>query len=620
MKNRDIVIIGIQPWDIEIGSNCKNIAEVMSVDNRVLYVNNPLDRKSRIVERSTEKVRKRMRVLKGLESTTEQINPNLWVLNPRTVVESINSLPDGKLFDLINRANNKRFAREILKAVSELNFSDFYLFNDSNMFLGLYQKELLKPSLYIYYMRDYLTKNPFWKKHGVRIEPQLIKKADAVVNNSSLYTEYGLKFNRHSYMVGQGCDIEAYNDDARDIKVASDLEALKKPLIGYVGFLTSRRLNVELMEEIAIQRTDWTIVLVGPEDESFKASRLHDQSNVFFLGSRKPEELPGYIKGFDVCLNPQRINDATIGNYPRKIDEYLAMGKPTVASSTKAMEYFAGYTYLGESAEDYIRLIQKGLDEDSASLAQKRKDFARGHTWINNVNEVYRAIDLVEKERLVTPKKTKMSESGLKARLKSDPRLQKWAMLFITPRRRPRPRWYIRLFVNRLFHKRGKNSLIRRPSRMDVFPYNRFDLGENSTIESYCVVNNGAGDVIIGKKARIGIGSVIIGPVTMGNGSGLGQHVFVSGFNHGYADGNRNSSEQPLDIRPVIIGDESHIGANAVVLAGVTIGRRCQIGAGSVVTRDIPDFSIAVGNPARVIKRFNTESNLWEKVSEINKK
>jgi len=94
----------------------------------------------------------------------------------------------------------------------------------------------------------------------------------------------------------------------------------------------------------------------------------------------------------------------------------------------------------------------------------------------------------------------------------------------------------------------------------------------------------------------------------------LGQHVFVSGFNHGYSDGSRNSSEQPLDLRPVSIGDESHIGANSVVLAGVKIGRRCQIGAGSVVTREIPDFSIAVGNPARVIKRFNSATNIWEKV------
>jgi acetyltransferase-like isoleucine patch superfamily enzyme len=100
----------------------------------------------------------------------------------------------------------------------------------------------------------------------------------------------------------------------------------------------------------------------------------------------------------------------------------------------------------------------------------------------------------------------------------------------------------------------------------------------------------------------------------MGNGSGLGQHVFVSGFNHGYKDASINSSVQPLDIKPVIIEDEVHIGANSVVTAGVTIGTRTQIGAGSVVTKSIPPFSIAVGNPCKVIKRFNKETNQWERV------
>jgi acetyltransferase-like isoleucine patch superfamily enzyme/glycosyltransferase involved in cell wall biosynthesis len=536
------------------------------------------------------------------------------VLTPKTMLESINFLPDGKLFDRINFQNNKRLASEIKKAVKLLGFRDYYLFNDSSMFNGFYQKELIKPVLYIYYMRDYLIKNPFWKKHGIRIERQLIGKSDLIVNNSSLYAEYGLKYNRHSYMVGQGCDVDAYNEEKQLISVASDLIGIPKPVIGYVGFLSSRRLNVELIEKVAASRPDWSLVLVGPEDEIFKASELHNLPNVFFMGSRKQEELPGYIKGFDVCLNPQLINDATIGNYPRKIDEYLAMGKPTVASTTKAMDYFVEHTYLGQTPDEYINLINKALEEDSPILQKRRKHFAQGHTWENNVKEIYRAVCIVMEEKENMVKIPKVQQSGLKARLKSDPRLQKLAMWLITPNRRPRPRWYIRQFINRLFHKRGKNSLIRKPSRIDVFPYNRFELGENSTIESYCVINNGSGNVILGNKVRVGIGSVIIGPVTMGNGSGLGQHVFVSGFNHGYKDGTRNSSIQPLDIRPVTIGEDSHIGANSVVLAGCKIGKRCQIGAGSVVTRDIPDFSIAVGNPARIIKRYNALTGDWEKV------
>lgn len=201
------------------------------------------------------------------------------------------------------------------------------------------------------------------------------------------------------------------------------------------------------------------------------------------------------------------------------------------------------------------------------------------------------------------------------SKIKSDPKTKEFVLWLIRPKRNPRPRWFIRLFVNPFIHKKGKGAKIRRRSRIDVFPWNKFEIGKLTTIEDFTTINNGSGDVILGDRVRVGIGSVIIGPVTMGHGSGLGQHVFVAGFNHGYEDGTKNSSVQPLIIRPTVIEDEAHIGANSVVVAGVRIGKRVQVGAGSVVTKDIPPFSVAVGNPARVVKQYNHETGKWEKVS-----
>lgn len=196
--------------------------------------------------------------------------------------------------------------------------------------------------------------------------------------------------------------------------------------------------------------------------------------------------------------------------------------------------------------------------------------------------------------------------------IKSNPRLKNIALWMITPKRNPRPRLWVRWFLNPFKHKKGKGAKIRRRTRIDVFPWNRFEIGKLTTIEDFCTVNNGSGDVILGDRVRVGIGSVIIGPVTMGNGSGLGQHVFVAGFNHGFSDGTKNSSVQPLVIKPTSIEEDAHVGANSVVVAGVTIGKRSQVGAGSVVTQNIPPFSVAVGNPARVIKQFNNETGKWE--------
>ena len=399
IKGKDIIVVGIQAWDIEIGSNCKNISVEMNRENRVLYVNSPLDRVSKFKERNTEKIKKRLRMKAGKELNLVSIGPNMWTLYPKATTESINWLGSKTVFDFMNRMNGNKFANDIKVAIETLGFKDYILFNDSSMFLGQYLREFLQPKFYVYYMRDYLTKNPYWKKHGIRLEPKLIKNADLVVNNSTLYAEYGSQFNKHSYMVGQGCDTSLFNDLERTIVASKDFENLPKPIIGYVGFLSSRRLSIEIIEHMAITKPQWSIVLVGPEDDNFKASNLHNLKNVHFLGSKDSSELPNYIKGFDVAINPQLINDATIGNYPRKIDEYLAMGKPTLASATKAMEYFKEFTYLGVTKEDYVELAEKALNENTEALEMKRRAYGTSHSWANNVKEIYKYIALVAKEK-----------------------------------------------------------------------------------------------------------------------------------------------------------------------------------------------------------------------------
>jgi len=125
----------------------------------------------------------------------------------------------------------------------------------------------------------------------------------------------------------------------------------------------------------------------------FKQSVLHQMPNVHFIGSKKPNELPNYINAFDIAINPQKLNELTRGNYPRKIDEYLALGKPVVATKTEAMALFNDFSYLAESAHDYVVLIEKALREDSAQKENERENFARSHTWENNVNAMYKQLE-----------------------------------------------------------------------------------------------------------------------------------------------------------------------------------------------------------------------------------
>lgn len=199
-------------------------------------------------------------------------------------------------------------------------------------------------------------------------------------------------------------------------------------------------------------------------------------------------------------------------------------------------------------------------------------------------------------------------------KIKENPKLKKIAHRLLIPANDHRPRLWVRLFLNPFKHKKGKGSIVRFNSRMDVFPFNNFELGERSVIEDFVTINNGVGDVIIGKHTMIGIGSVIIGPVKIGNDVMLAQNIVVSGLNHGYEDVTTPPSLQKEIRKQITISDSVWIGANCVITAGVTIGKHAVIGAGSVVTKDVPEFCVAVGNPARVVKKYDAKDKVWHRV------
>jgi glycosyltransferase involved in cell wall biosynthesis len=396
LQNRDIVIVGQQPWDVEIGSNCKNIAEEFSKHNRVLYVNSALDRISYYRKKPDKKIAKRINIIKGKENGLEKIKENLWNLFPEKIIESINWIHNQSIFEWFNKINNKRFAICIAKAIQMLDFKNIIIFNDNDIFRSYHLKELLQPAISIYYSRDFMLAVDYWKRHGIKMEAELIAKSHICVANSTYLADYCKKYNPNSFYVGQGCELDIFMH-IKDANKPKDITAISKPIIGYVGALQSLRLDLQIIEQIAVAKPEWNIVLVGPEDDVFKKSKLHQLKNIFFTGAKEPLQLPSYINAFDVCINPQIVSEVTIGNYPRKIDEYLAVGKPVVATKTEAMSIFKEHTYLATNKEEYISNIEKALEEDDALKLQERKTFAATHTWENSVAAIYDAIEIFEK-------------------------------------------------------------------------------------------------------------------------------------------------------------------------------------------------------------------------------
>lgn len=186
---------------------------------------------------------------------------------------------------------------------------------------------------------------------------------------------------------------------------------------------------------------------------------------------------------------------------------------------------------------------------------------------------------------------------------------------------------FMRLVYNtirtRLFYPRAK--IIRFPIDFRGLKYieygNGFTTGKSCRIEAYPLDNRSI-SVKIGENFQMNDHVHITGVsrVEIGNNVLIASKVYISDLSHGSYQGNEHDShpdsipkERPLFSKPVLIEDNVWIGEMVTVLPGVTIGKGSIIGANSVVSKDIPEFCIAAGNPARVIKRFNLEQNKWER-------
>ena len=194
-----------------------------------------------------------------------------------------------------------------------------------------------------------------------------------------------------------------------------------------------------------------------------------------------------------------------------------------------------------------------------------------------------------------------MDRNAIREMMKSNGGIKRMVDLLIMNQRLTRPRWYVRLLAP-LYQHRAFSAKIYGSVRMDTPPYRRFSIGKRSVVESFSCINNAVGDVVIGDYTRIGLHCTVIGPVTIGNNVNLAQGITVSALNHNFEDTRLRIDEQGVNTSEIIIDDDVWIGGNAVITAGVHIGRHSVVAAGAVVTKDVPEYSVVGGVPAKVIR------------------
>lgn len=150
---------------------------------------------------------------------------------------------------------------------------------------------------------------------------------------------------------------------------------------------------------------------------------------------------------------------------------------------------------------------------------------------------------------------------------------------------------------------------------LDRYMGDNLHIGTSSTVCQHCKLATCGGDLYIGSNVTIGDNAVITaqGGVTVEDHVIFADRVCLIANEHNYRDVSRPIKDQGGYSKPILIGAGSWLGINVTILQGTQIGKNCVVGAGSVVKGTFPDYCVIAGNPARVIKRYDSESGMWLK-------
>lgn len=180
-----------------------------------------------------------------------------------------------------------------------------------------------------------------------------------------------------------------------------------------------------------------------------------------------------------------------------------------------------------------------------------------------------------------------------------------------------------RLYGKLIFGKLGKNSYVIKPMRIiggkNIFIDKNVYIWNNARIEGVEKYLDKTYKPEItfceGSSVQQNLHLTCANRIEVGKNTAIAANVTITDIHHPYTDINIPIEQQNLEVSEVIIGEDSKIYNNAVILPGVHIGKHVTIGANSVVTKDIPDYCVAAGSPAKVIKKYNFKTNSWEKIS-----
>lgn len=327
---------------------------------------------------------------RALKISVERRNENLFIIKP----------PQGLPFwskPFISRQNYRYFAFQINRTLKKINFENYILwvyrpeyaaaigfFNYRELVIDITDDhaefKLSEPDKF-----NYITKC---------MQTNIQRSNLVIVTAATLYEKYK-EMSRNIILVPNGYDSDSVLNNIKEMP--EGIEGITKPLIGFIGTLFSF-LDYELLEYIIKNNPDKSFVFVGHLEENSRMDWMHitkTYKNVFWLGKKRKEDIPSYIKRFDVCLNPFKVDSVSRSISPVKVFEYLAAKKPVVSTKMESLEKeeLAQFIYFASSQEEYNEKLQVALKETAVFEKKLDYEIISKYSWDNLFRKVIGSVE-----------------------------------------------------------------------------------------------------------------------------------------------------------------------------------------------------------------------------------
>lgn len=387
--SKDILFVSTADWDNPFWTNKQHVAiELEELGHRILYIDSQGLRKPTVTGRDFKRIFKRL--FKGLGLPKKVDNKNIWVCSPIVL-----PFHDNKIAKFLNKILLKILV-SYWKIVTNLRPKTIWTY--SPITTSLY--DLTKYDLKVYHAVDDIKTQPGMPFSEIKErEVDLLKSVDFVFTTALKLQDELSIVNPSCYYFSNVADYTHFSLARSEIDIPDDLKCLSKPIIGFVGAISSYKVDFNLIKFIAESRRDWTIAMIGEVGEGDPNTTIDifdDCSNVVFLGPKDYKKLPAYIKGFDVAMIPCHINDYTKSMFPMKFFEYLAAGVNVVSTDLPALKDYGDVAYLTASSDEFLNCLEKAIMQKDLIPLSKRDAVALEKTYTKRMVAM---LDVISNEK-----------------------------------------------------------------------------------------------------------------------------------------------------------------------------------------------------------------------------